>query len=65
MSDTIIIALISFVGTATGSIFGILTANRLTNYRIERLEERVKLHNNAVDRITKLEINCANRHSGD
>ena len=36
---------ISLLGTAFGSIAGILAANRLVIYRIEQLEEKVAKHN--------------------
>lgn len=55
MSETIIIALISFVGTAVGSVCGIIAANKLTNYRIEQLEKKVDKHNNVVERVFRLE----------
>lgn len=55
MSEAIIVALLSLAGTAIGSITGILTANKLTNYRIEQLEKRVAAHNNVIDRVYKLE----------
>ena len=41
MPYEIIVAVLSLTGTAIGSVTGILTANRLTNYRIEQLEKRV------------------------
>lgn len=55
MSDTVIVALFSFAGTVLGSIFGILAANKLTNYRIAQLEKRVEAHNKVIDRVYKLE----------
>ena len=55
MSDTLLIALLSFAGTLVGTLGGILTANRLTNYRIERLEKQVEKHNQVIDRVYKLE----------
>lgn len=55
MSETIIVALMSFAGTVIGSIFGILAANKLTNYRIEQLEKKVEKHNNVIERVYKLE----------
>ncbi len=42
MNDAVIVALLSLVGTLGGSFAGILTANRLTNYRIEQLEAKVE-----------------------
>ena len=55
MNDTVIVALFSFAGTVLGSIFGILAANKLTNYRIAQLEKRVEAHNKVIDRVYKLE----------
>ena len=55
MSETIIVAVLALVGTLTGSLGGILTANRLTNYRIEQLEKKVEKHNNVIERIFVLE----------
>lgn len=55
MDNTIVVALLSLLGTAFGSIGGVLTANRLTNYRIEQLEKQVEKHNKVVDRTYELE----------
>ena len=55
MDDTIIVALIALLGTAFGSVAGILAANRLVIYRIEQLECKVAKHNNLIERIYKLE----------
>lgn len=55
MSETIIVALLALVGTLIGSVAGIMTANKLTNYRIEQLEKKVEKHNNVVERVFRLE----------
>ena len=55
MDSTIIVAVISFVGTLLGTIGGILAANKLTNYRIEQLEKKVDKHNTVIERTFKLE----------
>lgn len=55
MTNEIIIALMSLLGTGIGSLGGILAANKLTNYRIEQLEKKVEKHNQVVDRVYKLE----------
>ncbi len=57
MSDVIIVALISFVGTLIGTLAGILTSSKLNNYRLEQLEKKVDLHNNAVERLFVAEGN--------
>ena len=55
MNETVLVALLSFAGTLIGTLGGILAANRLTNYRIERLEKQVEKHNKVIDRVYKLE----------
>lgn len=55
MSETIIVSVISLVGTLGGSLGGILVANKLTNYRVEQLEKKVEKHNSVVERTFKLE----------
>lgn len=55
MDNAIIVALLGFAGTLLGSLFGILAAQKLTQYRISQLEEKVNKHNNLIDRTYKLE----------
>jgi len=55
MDNAIIVALLGFAGTLLGSLFGILAAQKLTQYRISQLEEKVSKHNNLIDRTYKLE----------
>ena len=55
MNETIVVGLLSLAGTLTGSLMGILTANKLTNYRIEQLEKKVDKHNSVVERAAVLE----------
>ena len=55
MNDTIIVGLLSLIGTLAGTFGGIVTANKLTTYRIERLEEKVNKHNNIIERTYRLE----------
>ena len=55
MSDTVVVAAFSLTGTVIGSLMGILTANKLVNYRLKKLEEKVQAHNNLVERTYKLE----------
>ena len=38
-----------------GSLAGIFTASRLSNYRIEQLEKKVDKHNNLVERVYLIE----------
>lgn len=55
MTDTVIVGLLSLVGTLGGSFAGILAANKLVNYRLTKLEEKVEKHNNIIERTYKLE----------
>lgn len=55
MFETIIVSVISLIGTLAGSLGGILVANKLTNYRVEQLEKKVEKHNQVVERVYKLE----------
>lgn len=51
ITSTIIVALISLVGTLAGSLCGIMVSSKLTNYRIEQLEKKVDRHNNFAEKI--------------
>lgn len=55
MSDTVMVALIGFLGTAVGSGLGAMTSLKLISYRLEQLEKKVEKHNNLVERTYKLE----------
>lgn len=59
MTEAIIVAVLSLVGTLVGSIAGIMTANKLVVYRIEQLEKKVEKHNNVIERVYMLEKNEA------
>ena len=37
----IVVAICSLIGTLVGSLAGIMTANKLTTYRIEQLERNI------------------------
>lgn len=55
MEPTVIVALISFLGTILGTFAGVLTGSKLTEYRIKQLESKVAKHNEVVERTFKLE----------
>ena len=59
MSDSVLVSILSLFGTLIGSLCGILTANKLTLYRIQQLEKKVEKHNSVIDRVYKLEKNEA------
>lgn len=55
MTDTIIIAILSLLGTLAGTFGGIMAGNKLVIYRIEQLEAKVEKHNNVIERTAILE----------
>lgn len=59
MSDAVIVSLISLGGTLAGTLLGILTSTKLTNYRLEQLEKRVNVHNNHIERLYGVEKKIA------
>jgi hypothetical protein len=67
MSNEIIVGLLSFAGTAVGSLGGIIASAKLTNYRIQQLEKKVDEHNHFAERIPVIEekIAVANNRIGD
>ena len=55
MTEAIIVALLGFAGMLLGSLFGVLAAQKLTQYRLAQLEDKVNKHNNLIERTFKLE----------
>ena len=55
MKSEIIVSLITFLGSAMGTLSGIMINTKLTNYRLEMLEKKVDKHNQVIDRVYKLE----------
>lgn len=67
MSSEIIVALISLLGTLGGSLGGILVSSKMTNYRLQQLENKVAEHNNFARRMPVVEeqIKVANHRIED
>ncbi len=55
MNSEIIVALLGLVGTLTGSFLGMVATSKLTQYRLQQLEEKVARHNNIIERTYILE----------
>ena len=51
----IIVAAKSLLGTLGGSLGGILVSSKMTNYRIQQLENKVAEHNNFARRMPVIE----------
>ncbi len=63
MPDTVLVAILSLLGTMAGSFGG----TQLIKYRIEQLEKKVEKHNSIVERTYLLEekIKVANHRIED
>ena len=56
MNDTVIIEVLSLIGTFFGSLSGVITSAKLTNFRLKQLENKVERHNNFAEKIPLLEL---------
>lgn len=74
MDSSIIVAIVSGLGTVLGSACGVIASSRLTTYRIQQLEKKVDKHNTVIERTYKIEerqsvieeqIKVANHRIGD
>lgn len=55
MQPEIIVGLLSCTGTIIGTLGGIMATSKLTNFRIQQLEDKVNKHNNIIERMYKVE----------
>ena len=55
MADTIIVAIIAFIGSLIGNYMVNNKNQALIAYRLEQLEQKVNLHNNVIERTYELE----------
>ena len=55
MPETIIVALIAFIGSLIGNYLSNNKNQALIAYRLEQLEKKVNLHNNVIERTYELE----------
>ena len=55
ISDAIIVAVLSLIGTLAGSYFSNRKGQILIAYRLEQLEQKVNKHNQVIERTYKLE----------
>ena len=55
MNPEVIAAVLALVGTIIGSGGGILVSSKLTNYRLQQLENKVAEHNNYARRLPVVE----------
>ena len=55
MTEAVVVAAMSLLGTLLGSLVGVVTSSKLVNYRLEQLERKVQAHNNLIERTFQLE----------
>ena len=55
MENSVLVALLSLIGTIIGSLGGILVSSKLVNYRLQQLENRVAEHNHFARRLPVVE----------
>lgn len=53
--ETIIVAIITLVGTIGSGVLSAVISNNLIKYRVEQLEKKVDKRNNLIDRMYKVE----------
>lgn len=59
MTEAIIVAVLSLVGTLCGAYFANRKSSALIAYRLEQLEQKVNRHNNMIERTYRLEEQTA------
>ena len=55
--ETIIVAIITLIGTIGSGVLSAIISNNLIKQRVEQLEKKVDKHNNLIDRMYKAESN--------
>lgn len=55
MSSEIVVALLGVAGTLAGSFLGVVAASKLTQFRLQQLEDKVSKHNTIIERTYILE----------
>lgn len=62
MTETVIVGILSLLGTIIGSLLGIRQSNKLSTYQIKELQKRVDKHNNVLERMTRVEESTKSAH---
>ena len=55
IEPSVLVALLSLAGTLIGTLGGILVSSKLTNYRLQQLENKVDKHNGFAEKIPVLQ----------
>lgn len=60
--SVIVVGVLSLVGTLAGSWMGVRQSNKLVNWRIDAIEQKLDKHNNLVERLTIVEQSAKLAH---
>lgn len=55
MENTVIVAIISFLGTLIGTLGGMLATAKLTDYRLTQLEKKLENLSSVISKISVIE----------
>ena len=55
MTEAVVVAAMSLLGTLLGSLAGVVTSSKLVNDRLEQLDRKVQAHNNLIEITFQLE----------
>ncbi len=62
IDSAVIVGAFSFAASIIGTFGGILVSSKLTNYRLEQLEDKVQKHNCLIERMYKVEDSAKSAH---
>lgn len=62
IDSAVIVGAFSFAASVIGTFGGILVSSKLTNYRLEQLENKVQRHNSLIERMYKVEDSAKSAH---
>ena len=62
IDSAVIVGAFSFAASVIGTFGGILVSSKLTNYRLEQLEDKVQKHNCLIERMYKVEDSAKSAH---
>ena len=62
MSEAVLVGVLSLAGTLAGAWAGVRQANRLVEFRLKSLEDKVHKHNNLVERMAAVEQSAKSAH---
>lgn len=62
MSEVVIVGLLSLLGTLAGAWGGVRQANKLVEFRLIQLENKVDKHNRLVERMAAVEGSAKSAH---